>query len=191
MGDTPQAKGQPVRGFFLTNLIGWFCATDGEIHSTLDGGRTWHSQTVASGTDLKDVFFIDERNGWLSAWPNGGINNTNDGGRTWHLQLQQTEKRNVGINSVCFLNANDGWAAGQEWPARIGREPLRGVIFRTHDGGRNWQVVEIGYAEVFFERIYFPDEQHGWLIARDRVYRSDDSGNTWKVVLELPPRLKG
>jgi hypothetical protein len=50
-------------------------------------------------------------------------------------------------------------------------------------------VVEIGYAEVLFERIYFPDEQHGWLIARDRVYRSDDSGNTWRVVLELPPQV--
>jgi photosystem II stability/assembly factor-like uncharacterized protein len=171
--------------------MGWVGATDGEIHSTLDGGKTWHSQTVTSGTSIKDLFFIDEHNGWLSAWPNGGIYSTNDGGETWHLQLQQTANRNVGINSLCFINQNEGWAAGQEWPARIGHEPMRGVVFHTSDGGRHWQVVQVADAELFFERIYFPDEQHGWLIARDRIYRSDDSGKTWKIILELPPLMTG
>jgi photosystem II stability/assembly factor-like uncharacterized protein len=68
---------------------------------------------------------------------------------------------------------------------------MRGVVFRTSDGGKHWQTVQVGDAEVFFDGIYFPNEQHGWLVARDRVSRSDDSGITWKIVLELPPRSRG
>ncbi len=75
--------------------------------------------------------------------------------------------------------------------ARIGYEPMHGVVLRTSDGGEHWQAVQIGNAEVFFERIYFSDEQRGWLIARDKVYRCDDSGKTWKIALEFSPRSRG
>jgi photosystem II stability/assembly factor-like uncharacterized protein len=42
-------------------------------------------------------------------------------------------------------------------------------------------------SEPDFNQIHFTDKQYGWLFARDNVYRTEDSGKTWQIVLNLPP----
>lgn len=190
---------QPTRISFVNRKAGWMSATGGIVHRTRDGGKTWQSQKLISGADETDVFFINERVGWLTGFvsssepqPGTRLYRSNDGGERWK-QIQINDK-NTPINSVCFINEREGWALGRGGSQavdmrgvirRVGE--MRGVILHTNDGGKSWQEIRIGEKELFFDRIYFVDSHHGWLLASHNVYRTQDGGKSWNTVLKLSP----
>lgn len=180
----PHVKGQPVRGFFLDGVKAWICGTEGEVYRTVDGGKNWHIQSLGEAM-CSDIFFVDENTGWLSI-RDGQLYRTDDGGQTWQLQPELDQKKY--IDSIWFLNKNEGWGAGRELlKGSTKHMPLpQGIVVHTLDGGRTWQSVNIGSTEPFFHRIYFADAKHGWLFARDNTYRTDDGGESWHLVFKLP-----
>lgn len=71
---------------FPTPNTGWVTATMGDIFymygviaATTDGGKTWALQDPPSDTWFNDIFFIDEKTGWVSG-QQGIILKTNSGG---------------------------------------------------------------------------------------------------------------
>jgi photosystem II stability/assembly factor-like uncharacterized protein len=186
---------QPTRISFVNRDIGWMSATGGIVHRTRDGGKTWKSQKLIPGiADARDVFFINERVGWFTGFVSSTdpqsetrIYRSNDGGESWK-QIPIADNKTY-VESVCFLNGKEGWAVGRVWK-KAG--DMRGIILHTEDGGENWQEIQVGENELFFDRMYFVHSQYGWLFARDNVYRTQDGGKTWNIVLKLPPiKVKG
>ncbi|HEV8427329.1 MAG TPA: YCF48-related protein [Pyrinomonadaceae bacterium] len=51
----------------------------------------------------------------------------------------------------------------------------------------NWERVQLGPNEPFLTEVRFADKEHGWIVGRDILFRTEDGGNTWKRVLSLPP----
>jgi hypothetical protein len=47
--------------------------------------------------------------------------------------------------------------------------------------------LELGPNEPFLTDVRFSDKEHGWMVGRDSLYRTEDSGKTWGRVLSLPP----
>jgi photosystem II stability/assembly factor-like uncharacterized protein len=111
-------------------LHGWGVGEGGLIE-TSDGGAHW---VTWSNQSLSSVQFLTAETGWgvevRSGDPVGTLAKTEDGGRTWTQQDPQVE-------SVCFADANIGWAAG----------PSEGGIslFRSSDGGSTWTETGIGW----------------------------------------------
>jgi photosystem II stability/assembly factor-like uncharacterized protein len=187
-----RTKGQPVRSFFIDTQTGWVCATGGQVYRTEDGGTTWLTETIAGeNTSFTDIYFINGRTGWVTGYMGGQygpkIYRTDDGGITW--RALPTTDRAAYIQSVDFLDEKDGWGSG--WsvinPTNNARRQAAGILLHTFDAGQTWQPVQLEQREPFFDRVYFADGQHGWLFGRDSIYRTDDSGQTWRVVLELRP----
>lgn len=188
-----KTKGQPVRAFFIDSHHVWVCGTDGEVYSTGDGGKTWLIQAISGkNSDFRDVFFINEKTGWLVGYTGGQFNNllyrTDDGGKTW--KSIQTNIQQTHLTSLYFLNEKDGWACGEPWSNGSKVDSGKGVLLHTTDGGQSWQSVFTTDVDGFFDRIQFLDQREGWLLGRDSVYRTDDSGKSWKAVLKLPPIKK-
>ena len=186
-----RAQGQPGRGFFPTAMVGWVCGTDGELYSTRDGGKTWQIQVI--GTDrenshFNDVYFVNEELGWLCSIVNGHVYHSKDGGKTW--QLSPIGAKGTYIYSFAFLNEREGWAVGRSI-GEAKRGPQRGVVLHTSDGGQTWKEIDVGENEAFFDLIRFVDDQHGWLFARNNVYRTANGGKSWQVVLRLPTISNG
>ena len=171
---------QPIHASSINASTVWVSSTNGIIHHTRDGGKSWRTQTVLPGSDIRAIHFINEDTGWITGSPLAGIHRTDDGGSNWQQQLS-----GVNILSIYFLNINEGWAVGKQ--ARDKSKPSGGVILHTIDGGRKWQPILIGENEPFFNQVYFTDNSHGWLFARDNTYRTDDGGKSWSLVLKLPP----
>lgn len=189
-----QAAGQPVRAFFLDANHVWMCGTAGEVYSTGDGGKNWVTQTIAGkNSDFKDIFFTNEKTGWVVGYTSGQFNNllyrTDDGGKTW--KSIQTNINQTYLTSLYFLNENEGWACGEAWLNGRDSDTGRGVLMRTTDGGQSWRSTFTTRDEPFFDRIRFLDQHKGWLFARDSVYRTDDSGKSWQTVLKLSPIKNG
>lgn len=171
---------------FFNSNNGIAVSGGGAIFKTADGGLTWKEENISTDFywNLKDVFFIDEQNGWIAGekiygWGFSVLLKTADGGKTWQLKNNGAP---TGLNSVYFLNANTGWVASKE-----------GNMAKTTDGGETWTTVTTGVTnEIDF--IYFLNENEG-IAAGHSIYGSStkiktaDGGKTWSTYSDFPGNL--
>lgn len=81
------------------------------------------------------------------------------------------------LNAVHFSDSKRGWAAGDD-----------GIVMHTEDGGKTWVRQPVDTTESIND-IYFRDKEDGYLLAGNRVFKSEDSGRTWREVARFPPAL--
>jgi photosystem II stability/assembly factor-like uncharacterized protein len=190
---TPGVLGQPTGMFaFDANTI-IVSGSEGQFYSTQDGGVTWKINSPVGGDriDYSDVWFVDRKHGWLvgnqiivaGESSRALVLETADGGESWKLASAPAD---VFPSSVCFVG-NDGWLAGARRIVNGDSVRLEGVLLHTVDGGNSWEQVELGPDEPYLNDVRFVDQERGWLVGRDSLYRTGDSGKTWTRVLSLPP----
>ena len=119
-----------------------------------------------------DVWFQDSNHGWaVGAF--GTFVGTTDGGQHW-------------VNRAGELHNPDGFhlnAITGDGKGRVLIVGEGGVMFRSMDGGGNWEALEPVYAGSWFGTAY--DEKHDALFIfglRGNLYRSTDFGSTWQLV---------
>src|SRR5215217_828047 len=159
-------------------------ATKNGIYLTSDSGKVW--KQINRNKEFSVVYSLDERTSWAwGAW----LERTDDGGNTWR-KLYELSGR-IEISSTHFINKNEGWAAGVEIPESFAssvRNPdapkPTGILLHTKDGGKNWDRAAMP-TDLSFLRVAFSDSKHGWLLGRNRLYRTTD-GVTWTIALEVP-----
>jgi len=172
------------------------------IYRRQGNGESWEeievpntkSKRLLDGVDIEDLFFVDEKRGWLAN--TRSIYRTDDGGKSW--QKQRLPGRKIWIKSLCFISDLEGWAAG--WKA-VGEkeqefaEKTEAILLHTTNGGDVWQQVDVEVKQISFDRVYFGDSQNGWLVAVEtgsdeafrnaNIYRTRDGGVSWKKVLSI------
>ena len=150
---------------------------------TDNGGSTWETSQIASidtSTDIEAVYFKDKQTGWAVGYKRGFVEKgyilgTTDGGATWETKLGP--KNNYPFHEITFKNDLEGWAVGQG-------------DFITRDGGNTWPddpadfYYGKGYDDIIYD-IQFLDENNGWLVTRDHIYRTFNGGSGW-TRLTLP-----
>jgi len=73
------------------------------------------------------------------------------------------------LYATSLVDRNTGWIAG-----------AFGMIARSRDGGKTWQVQASGTVEHFFD-IDFCDTSHGWAVGRSgMIAHTSDAGETWQ-----------
>jgi len=147
------------------------------------------TQFEESSRYLNAVTLVDDNTGWAVGDPHwdqatrqtkGTIVKTADGGVTWS---NQDPGGTDALNAVYFLNANQGWAVGDN-----------GTIVSTTDGGAHWmrQAVATGDS---FASVVFTDASNGWATSnapiqyggsysgftdwQASIWHSTDGGQTW------------
>ncbi len=145
---------------FLNRDTGWVAGNEGTILKTTDGGKSWNYQQF-NGTEygvLNSVFFIDDKNGWACGSgldvSGGVILKTTDGGESWKLQHSGD---NYFIYSVCFTDADNGWAVGD-----------MGIMFSTTDGGSSW-IKEGSGTLADLITVSLVGNNNGWVTGNDGV----------------------
>jgi photosystem II stability/assembly factor-like uncharacterized protein len=157
---------------------------DGYIYHTKDGGSNWEEIKITGPeTEFIDIAFVSEDIGWARAI-HGELYRTTDGGHSWNSLTYSRYGKNYEANSMQFLNATDGWAVGWDSDVEINHEQ-HGIVLRTMNSGMSWKEVSLDGNKSSFEVIRFVDQQNGWLLSRDKLYKSKDAGKTWNVVLTL------
>lgn len=102
---------------------------------------------------------------------------------TW---TQMTSPDLSWINSLVFLNADTGYAAGfrnsaLNSPWNPNNDP-HGVLYRTIDGANSWQLLleDSSSSESYIKDISFVDVQHGYCLTNGiTVHRTSDGGLSW------------
>lgn len=185
---TPGIKGQPSRIFAIDANVIVAAGTEGQIYRTEDGGRTWKIKTLLDAdAEFKDVWFSDKQNGFVV----GSVSKpsfrpllfaTRNAGETW--EEMPIEDQILPL-SVSFVK-DDGWLAGRDLKSSEPEASPKPLLLHTADGGLHWSRVTVSSGDPFFSLVRFADKDHGWLVGRDNLYRTDDAGRTWNVVLSLP-----
>jgi photosystem II stability/assembly factor-like uncharacterized protein len=188
---TPGVFGQPTGMSVIDANRVIVSGEQGQVFKTTDGGENWKIETpiTADNIDYYDVWFADKEHGWIAGYQvlvagESGrpvLLETVDGGTSW-------KELSVGIDiqpsSVCFVG-DEGWLAGSRRIVNDRSVELRGVLLRSRDGGNSWTPVRFDTETNFFSRVRFTDEMHGWLLGSDRLYRTDDGGDSWHQVLTV------
>jgi photosystem II stability/assembly factor-like uncharacterized protein len=98
------------------------------VMRTDDGGCQWRGVWSDQHllTEFGELYFLDEKQGWLAGGYKGGLYHTADGGHSWQPLPLPAEQMN--IKGVYFRDADRGWLI-------TGKEEL----FETRDGARSWR----------------------------------------------------
>ncbi|MCD4734471.1 MAG: T9SS type A sorting domain-containing protein, partial [Bacteroidales bacterium] len=92
---------------------------------------------------------------------NSFIMHTADGGTTWEEQTSGTSSL---LSSVCFTDAYNGWASGDD-----------GTIIYTVDGGTTWET-QSGGTNKNLSSVFFTDSNNGWIVGDYGTVLHTDNG---------------
>jgi photosystem II stability/assembly factor-like uncharacterized protein len=171
------------------------------VYKSEDGGKTWNNMGLKNSERI-GMIRVDPRNServFVAAygpiWNTGderGLYLTEDGGQTWNRVLKPGDY--AGINEVHIdpFNPDLMYATSHQRARRvwtyISGGPESG-IYRSKDGGKNWQKLENGLPKGDVGRIGMAISPHNSDIlyaiieATDETqgtYRSEDRGASWK-----------
>jgi photosystem II stability/assembly factor-like uncharacterized protein len=139
--------------YFLNEQLGWI-RRPGEIFKTTNSGISWVLQNYTA-PGYGGLEFADEFNGYYVDQDNNGnlkVYKTINGGLTSQLSFQTTNV--FGITDVDVINTNICYVS------------VDNKIFRTLNGGVNWNTIAALGNQKFFE-IHFTDANHGWACTTD------------------------
>jgi photosystem II stability/assembly factor-like uncharacterized protein len=169
------------RVFFLDSLRYFISGND--THSqwymlqTSDAGQTWKR---IPGYGIRFMTFVDSLNGFGTG--GGNLERSTDGGRTW--VSRSLIDINADLIALTFLDTLNGWAFG----GTVYQGYLSEGIYKTTDGGFNWQEESVGLSDEIASGMMF-DKTHGWAVTYDGyvlAYRPKTMG-----VQRLPETPKG
>lgn len=152
------------------------------IETTQTGGKVW---TESIGDDSSRAYygllFVSDRVGFIVGGKRVGgktvplILRSEDGGKTWNeavvpTDLSLPQSARPVLQDIAFCGPNVAWAAGD------------GVIFRSRDGGLNWENRQTKYSEAFYG-IACEDSEHVIAVGRDGlIVRTTDGGISWDSI---------
>ena len=124
--------------FFVDHDSGWAVGDRGTILRTEDGGRNWNSISFPRDVIWSEVFFLNEKVGWIVGGHYRGsldrsvgvMIRTIDGGKTW-----QNHSRNgiPFVRKIYFTDEQKGWLFCDSNPLHPSG------LLATKDGGHQWR----------------------------------------------------
>src|SRR5688572_30411833 len=128
-----------VAVYFTSDAIGWIAGDNGYLASTSDGGRTWKTYPLNTTEDINEIYFRNERNGYLVAGRKLFV--TNDAGASWRetsiYRASDFKNGTPELLSIRFADRRRGLAVGSILNRK--GSVIDSLVMRTEDGGETWQ----------------------------------------------------
>lgn len=145
----------------------------------------WKELNTPVKASLRGLSPVSAKVCWASG-SGGTWLKTTDAGETWESGVVE------GLDSVDFRSIH----AFDENTAVVASAGQPAVIYRTEDGGKNWEKVHQEGSEAFFDGISFLDKKRGFIIGDPvdgnwMILETSDGGKSWKSLEHLPPAEVG
>ena len=145
---------------------------NGVILKTTDGGKVWNV-TYDNAEYANKMQFVSNKVGFIyggisyngvsyTGISNGELHKSSDKGITWSkIDIQTSE-----ITTLYFLNEQTGYFSNFE-----------NQFLKTQDGGLNWET--LGNIPIPFNDIIFLENDLGYGVGNNFIYKTKDGGKTW------------
>ncbi len=151
---------------FYNENIGWGTSNmlSGSLFKTTNGGLNWQGFDYFSSFDgiFGRIGIINENSVIVPAYNFDGsysIFKTSNGGTTW-TEIPVID--NLLGGRILFINSDIGWIESDF------------KLYKTADGGFNWQMQVESVLDFFFV-----NENLGWYINSNQIYKTTDGGESW------------
>lgn len=157
-------------GFIARNT---FPPVNNRFYKTTNGGQNWFN---VNNDGFRSMHFVDSLTGWkATGLADSSMKKTTDGGSNWIVQ-QMPSGGFIESNVLTrFSVINRDTLLGCGGYLRYPNNQIRGIIYRTTNGGSNWhyQVPDTSLPIVAqYEFIRFSNSRHGWVYANFPTYVS-------------------
>lgn len=166
----------------------WFAGSGGIYGYTLDGGQSWHTDSLRWDTlqpHFRSIAVTEEAVYLLSIASPALLFRSTDQGQSWRIVYREDDPKAF-YDAMTFWDQQNGIAMG---------DPTNGClsVIRTRDGGRTWHKIDCSQlpASVEGEAAFAASNSnistygdHVWLVsggAKARVWHSPDRGESWEV----------
>lgn len=164
--------------YFVDANTGWLTEFNSTIVRTTDGGTSWQTSTLPSGTGSfnRDLSFISTTVGFVSG--SDGIWKTSDGGATW-TNITPTSFPLGGSTSHWFIDGNVGvYGSGVCTDSTV-------TFSRTLNGGTTWTTVTyVNSADVAVGGMTYRGGSFYASGGNGKVWQSNDSGASWTLTID-------
>ena len=175
------STGDLISVFFTSATRGWVAGDDGYLAYTNDGGTTWTRFPLNSNDDINEIYFRNEKNGYLVAGRKMFL--TNDGGSSWRETViykpGDFKNGTPEFLSIRFADKKYGYVIG----SLLNRqgEVIDSLLMRTDDEGESWvRQPAPTKAELF--HLDFSGTSHGWIVGdKGVIIATTDRGQTWHL----------
>ncbi len=175
------STGDLISVVFTSATRGWVAGDDGYLAYTNDGGTTWTRHPLNSNDDINEIYFRNEKNGYLVAGRKMFL--TNDGGSTWRETVitkpGDFKNGTPEFLSIRFADKKYGYVIG----SLLNRqgEVIDSLLMRTDDEGVTWRRQPAPTkAELF--HLDFSGTSHGWIVGdKGVIIATTDRGQTWHL----------
>jgi photosystem II stability/assembly factor-like uncharacterized protein len=144
------------------------CGDNGTIVITSDGGKSWESINTFHSPNLSDILYLDKHN--ILACGESYVLNSSDGGNIWYKDSLNASW----LSDIEYVNDTLIYAAGSDFGTA--------VLFSSKDKGNTWKSLKIFESSTTIEKVKFSNKNLGWLIFNNKIYKTTDSGFSWKEI---------
>ena len=176
-----QSTGDLISVFFTSATRGWVAGDGGYLAYTNDGGASWTRSPLSSNDDINEIYFRNEKNGYLVAGRKMFL--TNDGGNTWRETViykpGDFKNGTPEFLSIRFADKKYGYVIG----SLLNRqgEVIDSLLMRTDDEGVTWQRQPAPTKTELFH-LDFSGTSHGWIVGdKGVIMATTDRGQTWHL----------
>ena len=172
---------------------------DGSVWESTDGGQSWSLlATVSAASNIRAAAHNADGSLLYAAVANQGVFVSTDGGSSWQATNAGLPHANPYDITAHPTDDQVAWVSLGEGP-QVDGNFLAGGIWKTVDGGANWNAVNDGLNIVSNATAFNTGSFHQIVVAPSQpdvlftsnvapgqaaVYRSDDGGDTWVVVAD-------
>ncbi|TCO08780.1 photosystem II stability/assembly factor-like uncharacterized protein [Natronoflexus pectinivorans] len=152
--------------FCIASILG-SCNKENDIPLRKDA---WSVISVKSDYNLKKINMISEKVGFISAYVD---HNIEDGDKiVFNFPGSfPSDPKYLNLDGTDYLQG--------KWEV-VNRLPTKPYIFKTVDGGMNWQPLNLPFTNLY--DFSFINEEIGFTLSEDGIYRTLDGGLSWKKV---------
>ena len=176
-----EASGDLVAVYFTSPTRGWVAGDSGYLAFTEDAGRTWRKHPLSTTEGINEIYFRNEKNGYLVAGRKMFV--TNDSGRTWQETLiykpGDFRTGTPEFLSIRFADKKYGYIIGSI--LNRNGDVIDSLLMRTDDEGMTWRrQIAPTKAELF--HLDFSGNSHGWIVGdKGVILATTDRGETWRL----------
>jgi photosystem II stability/assembly factor-like uncharacterized protein len=151
-----------------SNVI-YACGERQTVVGSTNSGNTWNNYSCeCSDFPLYGIFIKNDKEIWATGY-GGTILHSFNGGIDWLEQIISTNE----LMDIAFVNDTLAFV--------VGFDSSGGAVFKSTDGGENWNKVPFFSGEYYIHEIKISHNRI-WLSCSDKMITSSDLGSTWSVI---------